>query len=316
MRSRYISLSLFALVVVLGSTAVHSAPLVSGDPAADGWVLAGHSLQNGVYATGSANYGFDAYSAGITIPSGSNLEISDGSMSWLAGDTVLGVGGKFASITAGAAGWGAITGNSVNQLLPTSSPYSGPKLQAKFGTSLATWTTSTTAPNSGNGNSSSGSGGGRVQIRTSGYFQTGTPLVGQTEPWTWDGNSGQVLVLDKPSHIVWGGDASIDKRFARMIWVWDNTAHKIAGWELLLNSSLMGRLYPGYSGPLPDIGDMAVLTVQNGDGGSFTDALVDVTAVPEPASVGLVVLAGMAFVARRRNRGVTSTCAQRGSVSN
>ena len=297
MNANSIAKLISGIAISVAAMTASSHASVTGDPSADGWISGGHSLENGVYVTGNANYGFDVYSAGFTVQGGSNLEISDGSLSWLSGDTVVGVGGEFQSITAAEAGWGSISGNAVNQLLPTSSPYSGPKLQAKFGTANATWFTSTAAPGGGNGNSSSANGGGRVQVRTSGFFQTGTPVVGQDEPWTWDGNSGQLLVLDKPSHIAWSDP--VDKRVARMIWVWDGTLNKVASWELLLNVSLMDRLNPSFAGLLPDIGDKAVLTVQQGDG-AFTDALVDIAPIPEPASFGLFVIGGMALAARRR----------------
>ncbi len=281
-----------------------AAAQITGDPTTDaGWTLVGHSLENGVHVKGSANYGFDAYGAGFAIQSGSDLEIVDGSLSWLAGDTVVAVGGHFRSITAAEAGWSSITGTAINSLLPTTSPYAGPKLQAKFGTADASWFTSTVAPGSGNGNSSSSNGGGRVQVRTSGYFQTGTPNPGQTEPWTWDGNSGQLLVLDKDDHIDWDGDASLDKRVARMIWNWDDTLNQVSSWELLLNVSLLDRVAPvSFSGLLPDIGDMAIMTVQDGDG-PYTDALVTTAAeavVPEPASCVLLLGAIVGGLLMRR----------------
>ena len=291
---------LFTICVVLSFCFIGSAfaTIVTGDPSSDsGWALTGHSLKNGVYVKGSANYGYDAYGAGLTVQAGSNLEITDGTYSWLAGDEVVGVGGFFRDITAAEADWAAFSGGTVNGLLPTTEPYSGPKLQAKFGTADASWYTSTLAPNSGNGNSSSSSGGGRVQVRTSAYFQTGTPLSGQTEPWTWDGYSGQILVLDKESHIDWDGDDSLDKRVARMIWIWDDTAKQVTSWQLLLNVSLLDRVAPAsFSGLLPSTGDMAIMTVQDNDG-SYTDALV--TTVPEPMTLYLLGFGGLLLLRRK-----------------
>ena len=286
--------SMWAAVCLVAATA--SATMVTGDPSADGWGLAGHSLANGTYVKGVANYGYDAYGAGFSVQAGSNLEIADGSLSWAAGDTILGVGGVFRDITAAEAGWPAFSGPGVNSLLPTSAPYSGPKLQAKFGNADATWSASTTAPNGGNGNSSSSSGGARIQVRTSAYFQAGTPHPDQEPdaPWTWDGHSGQLLLLEEDGHIKWRSDGSDDispdKRVARMIWNWDDTANQVASWQLLLNVSLLDRLYPTYDGLLPDIGDMAIMTVQDNDS-DFTDALV--TTVPEPATLALLGLGGL-----------------------
>src|SRR5690606_5028484 len=104
---------------------------------------------------------------------------------WEVGDTVVAVGGVFQSPVS--PGW-TVTGTAVNSLLSSTL---GPKLQAKFGTSAATWAVSTSAPGSGNGSSSSSAGGGRIQVRTSGFLPT-NPTVG--ELYSWSGNSGQLLV--------------------------------------------------------------------------------------------------------------------------
>lgn len=89
------------LLLALGGAALEGAQaapmIVSGDPSQDaGWTLNGYSLAQGTYAKGTANYGFNAYSAGFTVTAGSNLDIDDPAhpgLSWLVGDTVLGVGG-------------------------------------------------------------------------------------------------------------------------------------------------------------------------------------------------------------------------------
>ncbi|MCB9852359.1 MAG: PEP-CTERM sorting domain-containing protein [Phycisphaerales bacterium] len=289
-----------AFAVVLSFSATVKATILTGNPAVDaGWSFAGHALENGVYVKGSANYGYETFSAAFTVQSGSDLEIvdaNDSALDWLVGDTVIGVGGRFSSITAAGAGWAAFTGDAVNSRLPASS---GPKLQVKFGTSDATWAASTIAPGSGDGNSSSSSGGGRVQVRTSAYFQAGTPTPGQTEPWTWDGNSNQLLVLDKDSHIDWDGASSQPSKYtARMIWNWDAGLSHVTSWELLLNVSLLGRQAPGdFMGLMPAPGDPAIMTVQDNDG-PYTDALVNI--VPEPATLGLLMAVGIGVVRRRR----------------
>ncbi len=283
-----------AAIVSLGFASAAHANVVTGDPSADaGWAWMGHSLENGVYAAGSANYGFHVYSAGFTIQSGSNLEISDGNLSWLAGDTVVGVGGRFESITAADAGWTAFSGNSVNALLSST----GPRLQVKFGTANAAWATSSTAPGGGDGLSGSSLGGGRVQVRTSSYFSPDTASSG--EGYTWDDHSGQLLVLDKEGHIAWDGvSTQPDKRAARMIWIWDEIAQHVVSWELLLNVSLLDRIAPvDFTGLLPSIGDQAILTVQDGNS-SYTNALVMI--IPEPASLVLLGIGGFTLLRRRR----------------
>ena len=281
--------------MILAVSGVVQAAVVSGDPTTDsGWTLTGHSLADGTYVQGSANYGYNAYGAGFAVEAGSNLEISDGALSWLTGDTVVGVGGQFESITPAEAGWSAFSGNAVNSLLAVTEY--GPKLQVKFGTSAATWSTSTVAPASGNGSGGSSAGGGRVQVRTSGYFHADTPIGSQVTTTTWSGNSGQLMLLDKDSHIAWDGGSQLDKEFARVIWLWDGVEEEVSSWQLLLNVSLMARQNPTYTGLLPSPGDLAIMTVQERDS-SYTNALVS---TPEPATMSLLALGGLALLKRRR----------------
>ena len=291
-------LTLIAALVVPAMAAIS----VTGDPVADGWFYHGHSLANGIYADGSANYGFDIYSNAITVSVGSNLVIDDGSYSWQVGDTVIGAGGRFKVITAQEAGWGAISGNAVNSLL--SAEEYGPKLQVKLGTESATWTTSSNAPGSGNGSTSTGNGGnGTVHFRTSGWFHADTPLSSQVTDTTWSANSGMLMTLDKDDHIrrrdtsVSGSYVFPDTEVARVIWIFDDVSQKPISWQLLLNTSLLDRLYPNANGLTPKAGDLAVFSIQDRDS-AYTDAVVAI--VPEPATLALLGLGGLLLRKRKK----------------
>jgi hypothetical protein len=275
--SRFTTAACFLSLFLVGNTVW--AGSITGSPILDGWTFGGNSLANGVYVGGTANYGFDTYSTVISVQAGSNLAISDGANSWLAGDTVLGVGGRFVNITAADAGWSAFTGNAVNRLLGIDG--AALKLQAKFGTDLATFSASTLAPVAGNGLGSLGSNGGlgAVQIRTSAWFYAPD----------WSAASGILQLLDKSSHIERNGATTTDADVARLMWIWD-TDH-VDTWEILLNTSLLARLYPGLLAPAA--GDAVIMTVQNRDS-SYTNALVTTEAVvPEPATLSLALLGGL-----------------------
>jgi hypothetical protein len=284
-----------ATVMVLAAMAASSqAAIVSvtGNPLADGFAYCGNSLDNGTYVRGSGNYGYDAYGAGFSVQAGSNL--ANGT-TWLAGDTVLAVGGQFASVTAAEAGWSAFTGNSVNSLLSTSP--SGPKLQAKFGNAAAAWTTSTLAPGSGNGLGSLSYGDGDLLTGVAIQVRTGTYYTDGTAP-SWSSDAGTLMALAKDSHVEWTVSSSIismNAEVARMIWTYDAATHKPGSWELLLNTSLIGRNNPSYAGILPALGDDVIMTVQDNDG-SYTDTLINT--VPEPITLALMGLGGL--IIRRR----------------
>lgn len=292
-------LACLTTVLLAGSSSL----AVTGNPATDGWQMSGHSLENGLYAVGNANYGFNMYSKAITIATGSDLAIADGNYSWQEGDTVIGAGGLFSGITASEAGWSAFSGRSVNSLLtpPGTDPEYGPKLQVKLGTANATWSTSTVAPGSGNGSTGTGDGGdGTVHFRTSGWFHAYTPLSSQETDTTWSGNSGELMLLDKDDHIrrrYAGSYVYPDKRVARVIWEWNPSTELVVGWELLLNVSLLDRLdTSGNNWLTPGVGDPAIFSVQDRDS-DYTDALT--YTAPEPATIG-ILLVGLAMLRRRR----------------
>lgn len=276
------------MVLLLAATGIAGAVTVTGNPETDGWTSGGNSLSRGVYVRGAANYGFETYGAVLKVSSGDMLDISDGIYSWLPGDSVIGVGGVFANITAVEAGWSTFTGGAVNGLLNE-----GTKFVAKYGTSGASFSPSTIAPGSGNGvGSTANAGSGGVFMRSTGWFYAAD----------WAAGSGTLQYLDKPEHIS-RNDASVPPhQVGRLIWNWVPASQHVYSWQLLLNTSLLDRLQPGFAGPTPGLGNLCIVSVQQRDS-AYTDALIALP-VPEPGSM-LVLISGIgmlggAVIRRRR----------------
>lgn len=277
------------MILIMTVALVLPASALTGNPSADGWVLTGSSLANGIYVRGSENIAFDIYTTQFTVTDASVFSLAghDGdafstyygdsdwtkadARTWAAGDTVIGIGGVFNSITAAAAGWDNFSGKSVNSTIDNENRF---RLQAKFGTDNATWSTSTIAPGSGNGSGSTSYGNPGFLVRTSGWHSLAA----------WEAFEGTMLGLQNVSHM--GGGYAVDA--ARVIWTWDEASNRPASWQILINTSLMGA---------DDDFTTAIASVQIGSAG-YTDALTQI--VPEPATMLLLGLGGLML--RRRNR--------------
>jgi len=288
---RLVTCAAIGTVLAMG-TAVHAAAL-TGDPSVDsGWVFGGNSFDQGVYVQGEATFSYDIYSASFTLDSTNHSAIinsfTGAGLDWLAGDRVIGHGGKFVDNTIASTGWDA---NDWQW-----SPYSGGGVafnddvsgssnpQAKFGTGNAAWTTSTTAPLAGNGSSSTGDGGfGAIHMRTEVSFGNRT-----------DAGNGIPDLPDLLRRVDSNGTAqTIDDRFGRLIYIADGSVPE--SWQWLVNIDLLEREFDGEPTPLP--GDLTIGSVQRGNN-RFTDSMV--TTIPEPASLALLGLGGLLMLRRRR----------------
>jgi len=283
-----------AILVACLAHQAHAAQL-TGDPSADtGWVFNGNSFDQGVYVRGEATFSFDIYSASFSLDSTAHSNVinsfTGAGLDWLAGDRVIGLGGKFVDNTIADTGWDPGDWQW--------SPYSGggtdfnddvsgsSNPQAKFGTSAANWSVSTAAPLFGNGNSSTSDGGfGTVQMRATGSFGNRT-----------DAGNGIPDLPDLVRRVDSGGSAvTIDDRFGRLIYIADGQVPE--SWQWLLNLDLLDREYAGDPTPLP--GDPVIASVQRGNQ-RFTDAQVNI--IPEPGSLALLGMSSLALLFRRNRR--------------
>lgn len=289
-----VSLASAAIGVLALGTPAHTAQL-TGDPSVDsGWVFAGNSFDQGIYVQGEATFSFDIYSASFNLDATAHSAVINSftgvGLDWLAGDRVLGLGGKFVDNTIADTGWDANDwqwspysggGSAFNDDVSGSS-----NPQAKFGTGNAAWTTSTTAPLFGNGSGSTGDGGfGAIHMRTTVSFGDRTDA----------GNSTPDLP-DLLRRVDSGGTAvAIDEEFGRLIYIADGSVPQ--SWQWLLNIDLLEREFNGE--PTPLAGDLAIASVQRGTN-RFTDSMV--STIPEPASLALLGLGGLLMLRRNRNR--------------
>jgi hypothetical protein len=265
-----------------------NAVLVTGNPSTDSWVFSSNNLNNGSYIQGAANFGFDLYSASFLADSTLAGAAGGG---WLNGHSILAVGGKRQSTDGVTAGWGsAFSGGAVNGELTGSA-----RVVVKFGTTVSNEVaTSTNKPASGNG----------VGSFSGGNLGDGSVLLGTLNTGSFtSGNQNLLLTLSTNQRAV-GTTSSptvsnISSDFGRVIYKL-GTDGLLDTWEVLLNKSLLTTAFP--TGPAPMEGTRSVVTIQHGSG-NVTDALISISAVPEPGAVlfgGLAVcVAGAAFVGNR-----------------
>ena len=263
---------LLAVITALGVVPVSAVPL-TGNPAADGWFSHGNSLSMGTYIRGIGGWSFAVYSHEFVLESGDALV--NGS-TWLVGDQIIGLGGVLAP------------GQSIM-----------PRLVAKFGAEGATFSASTLASPFGNGRGSfsDGHGGlGSVQVD---YAYTFTSSV--LDP----GQNGVILTPDFVRYYD-GTTTLVDADFGRVIALFNGS--QLESWEVVLNLRALADPLAGNKGsaiPLVNgLGDMALQPLPLGALPTYTDALTDRTAIPEPSSA-ILVLSSLVALSRllKRRRG-------------
>jgi len=283
---------ILAAAAAVGATTlgVHAAP-VTGNPITDGWTLIGNSLAQGTYVRGVGGINFDAYSTSFSLGAGSNLAING---SWLAGDTILGLGGIVNGTVAGIFNGYAKFGGVGSTFAPASNAASCQGGGAGCGA----------------GSFSGGNGGqGSVQANYF-YVKDGINLLNPNE-------NGAAVSFGTDSSPNTNGnlryynggasDLGALRPFATMIANFDgtndvNVADTVSSWGTYFNTSAMSRA--GYNF-LPQVGAQSIVTYQIASG-AFTDAVGPIAAaatqIPEPETFALVLsaLAVLGFVTKRR----------------
>jgi hypothetical protein len=164
MRGKMLGVLLIVIFCLGMLTPAAASPIgFTGNPAQDNWVLQGNSLTLGTFIRGTGFMNFDVYSAAFYLGASSPLVGGQ----WQAGDLILGLG-------------------LVSQGTHDDSYYHDPRMVAKFGSTTAIYSPSSSVslPGNGHGSQSGGNGGtGGVQVDfqyelTNGHWDNGQNLSG------------------------------------------------------------------------------------------------------------------------------------------
>jgi hypothetical protein len=281
-----------------------SASVITGNPTVDsGWTQVGNTLQNGNYADQAGMYDANMYSTAFLLDPSSPLISTLNGEDWNAGDTIVGVGGFFVTTTAIQNGWTGTYSTSPNSNLTydgTAANTAGvgstsTRIVVKYGASAAPsgWKVSTIKPTSGNGVAALASGG------------NGSVLLG-TNPYDFGPSDAGTLIVpsDSPEIVAGGSGVMIPNGdIGRVITAWSGGT--LLGFESFLDLTLLNSEYSASSTPPSvSVGNEFDLDLQRGTNSTeIVDALANLPAsVPEPASFGLICLAGVGILSRRKRR--------------
>lgn len=261
---------MFVVSAFVGALAA-SADDYTGDPAADGWLLHGNSLANGIYIRGVAGLSFDVYSDTFTITT--NSPLWDGTLAdpnsgfWHPGDLVLGLGG-------------------VNE----SGYIYEPRMVAKFGAAGATFSPSTLPSPAGNGNGSfSGGNAGNGGVQADYEYQF---TLGETNLNPADQNGG----IELPDNVLYysGGSSNIDPVYGAILARFQQDGQGrdvLQSWEVAVDlTALSDPDRANFGSEVPIIDGRSDMALQE-NLGDYTDAFV----VPEPSTYSLVIISLAAF---------------------
>jgi hypothetical protein len=273
-----------AILSAIVGTLAASASSFTGNPVADGWTSDGISTNSGTYIRGnpdagnlaSDDFSFNVYSTTFTLSSAVGPFNS--------GDVLLGLGGV----------------NNSGFIL-------GPRIVAKFGSSVADFSASTIGPpGNGNGSFPTNSGTGGVEVafwyQFSGNVLSSSSQNGGIQYPTTATNT-QDLVLYNVNNT---GTTSNLNAYGAVLADFTLTGGKdvLTSWEAVVDVTALA----GSFSPIPITGgaaDMALQETYEGAPAGFTDALIPVV-IPEPSTYSLVFLSVAAFgwaIGRRRANG-------------